>query len=365
MQWHNEYMAVALDLARLGLGRTSPNPAVGAVLVKNGKVVGTGFHKKAGLPHAEVEALRGRSGQAQGATLYVTLEPCCHQGRTPPCTDAILKSGVREVVVGMKDPDPRVAGQGIALLRKGGLRVRVNVLRKECEDLNEAYIKHRTTGMPLVILKVGATLDGMIATRTGESRWITGEKARLQAHHLRDRVDAILVGANTIMRDNPRLTTRIPGHKSHQPARIILDSTLYVDGEARVFQDTKKAPTWIATVTHEHDPKVAVFRKRGVGFVFCRSQEGRVDLGDLLLKLGSKGVLSLLVEGGPTVHSAFLKAGLADRMVMFVAPRFLGESGLPMFSGIKVSRLEETPRLENVHYRSVGDDLMVEGRFVR
>jgi diaminohydroxyphosphoribosylaminopyrimidine deaminase/5-amino-6-(5-phosphoribosylamino)uracil reductase len=345
-----DYMAMALDLARLGSGRTSPNPAVGCVIVKNGNVIGAGFHKKAGLPHAEVEAIHQAVGSSLAATrsgarqagvlrdavLYVTLEPCCppkKNGRTPPCTDAILKSGIREIVVGMRDPDKKVAGKGIRLLKKNGIRVRESVLKKECEALNEAYIKHRKTGLPFVILKAAITLDGMVGLKTGKRIWISSPESREMAHAMRDRVDGILVGAGTVLKDNPRLTTRLKGVKGKSPIRIILKGKRPLPSKSHIFKKSS-VPTWVMP-------------------------QNKKPLRPLLKKLGEKGIVTLLVEGGSAVYSSFLREGLVDQISLFIAPWFLGEKGIPMFSGI---RKKEAPLLKKATSQRVGPDLLVEGR---
>lgn len=371
MPTDKDYMSIALDLARLGAGRTSPNPAVGAVIVKGDKILATGFHRKAGMPHAEIEAIRNvgaiHESPLRDATLYVTLEPCCHTGRTPPCTEAILKAGFREVVVGMRDPDVKVSGKGIRFLKKYGVKVREGVFRRECEELNEAYIKHRRTGIPFVILKSAMTLDGMVGLKSGRSKWITSPEARRFAHGMRDRVDAILVGMGTVKRDNPKLTTRL-GKKGRDPVRIILDSHLSVTGRERIFHVKSKAPTWVVTTLPSGHPRWVRLRriwKRGsVEVLSCRAdREGRVDLKDLLKKLGKRGVMTLLVEGGPTVASSFIRRKLVDKIALFVAPAFLGENGLPLFSEIAIPSLSKMPRLKNISCREIGPDLLIEGEF--
>jgi diaminohydroxyphosphoribosylaminopyrimidine deaminase/5-amino-6-(5-phosphoribosylamino)uracil reductase len=353
-------MAMALDLARLGLGRTSPNPAVGAVIVKNGKVVATGFHKRAGLPHAEIEALSSPCLREdwKEATLYVTLEPCCHHGRTPPCTDAIIKSGIKEVVIGMRDPDPKVSGSGIRILKRHGIRVREGILRRECERLNEGYVKHRTTGLPFVIMKIAATLDGKVAMKTGRSRWITGPEARAFGRLIRDRVDGILVGINTVLKDDPRLTARLKGRRGRDPVRIILDSSLRIQPTAKVLNVKSPAPSWIATTVKKNHPKIRQLTKKGTEVLCCRSdRNGDVHLKDLLRRLGDRGIVYLLVEGGPTVYAGFLNRKLVDQMVLFIAPFFLGDQGISMFPG----NLRFLPPLRNVSCRTVGRDLLIEG----
>lgn len=359
---HKNFMKIALDLARLGLGRTSPNPAVGAVIVSRRRVIATGLHKGAGLPHAEVEAIgkirpvirsdrmirRSSVRSDDRTTLYVTLEPCCHFGRTPPCTDRILESGIREVVIGMRDPDPKVSGRGIRILKRNGIQVREGVLRRECEHLNEAYIKHRTTGMPFVQLKMAMSLDGKVATRSGRPRWITGPESRTLVHRMRDTSDAILVGVNTVIRDNPRLTTRLGRSRGHDPVRVILDSRLRIPRGARVLRLRSKSPTILATTV-----KGRVLR--GAEILPCRPDKtGRVDLRDLLKKLGQRGIVSLMVEGGATVFESFVTQKLADKWTLFLAPVFIGDKGLSFGS---------TFRMRPTSCRLVGPDLMLEGDF--
>lgn len=363
-------MGMCLDLARMARGRTSPNPMVGAVIVKRDKgnlpkVVATGYHRKAGAPHAEVEAinsppLRVRGGRGvlrKGATLYVNLEPCCHHGRTPPCTTAIIASGIQEVVIGMKDPDPKVAGKGIRELRRAGLKVRM-VHHEETERLNEAYLKHRRTGLPFVTLKMAMTLDGKVAGPSGATRQITGLEACTYVHAMRDEADAILVGKNTILKDNPRLTTRLSGGQGQpesgkDPIRIILDSHLGLPASARVFRVKSKVKNYLATVRNK-----TTKRYPNTEFLVCRPNgKGRVDLKDLLRQLGRRGILSVLVEGGPTVHASFLKeglpeSGLADKLVLFLAPKVMGK-------GVSYA----VPPMKNTRSRVVGSDILIEGYF--
>ncbi len=348
----NDFMAIALDLARLGLGRTSPNPAVGAVIVKKGKILATGFHQKAGMPHAEAEAIgKLQSSKLKGATLYLNLEPCCHFGRTPPCTDAILQSGIREVVIGMRDPDSKVSGRGIRILKQQGIRVREGILRKECERLNEAYLKHRRTGLPFVILKVAATLNGRVRPQKG--KWITGKEARNYVHILRDSSDAILVGIGTVLKDNPRLTTRIEGGKD--PVRVILDSSLRLSSKANVVKVRSNAPTYVATT--KPGKKADQLTRAGARILICRKDpQGRVNLKDLLRQLANEGILSLMVEGGPTVLSSFMKAKLADKVFLFLAPRCSPSPSLK-----EIDLLRKMSRLQNMTVRTLGQDLLVEG----
>lgn len=343
-------MGMCLDLARMARGRTSPNPMVGAVIVKKGKVLATGYHRKAGAPHAEVEAMHQLA--CRGATLYVNLEPCCHHGRTPPCTAAIIESGIQEVVIGMKDPDPKVAGRGIRELRRAGLKVRM-IRHEETEHLNEAYLKHRRTGLPFVTLKMAMTLDGKVAGPSGATRQITGPEACSYVHAMRDEADAILVGKNTILKDNPRLTTRLSRGQGQpesgkDPIRIILDSHLTLPTNAKIFHVKSKAKNYLATVRNK-----TTKRYPNTGFLVCRPNgKGRVDLKDLLRQLGRRGILSVLVEGGPTVHANFLKEGLADKLSLFLAPKVMGK-------GVSYA----VPPMKNIRSRMVGSDVLIEGYF--
>ena len=350
------FMRFALREARKGVGRTSPNPPVGAVLVKGGRVVARGHHARAGGPHAEVVVLRAAGRRAQGADLYTTLEPCNHWGRTPPCSLAILKAGVRRVFVGSRDPNPVVNGMGLARLRRAGVEVSTGVLREECDALVAPWFRYIESGRPFVTLKAAVTLDGKIATRGGDSRWITGEAARREVHRLRDRVDAVLVGAGTARADDPLLTARLPGGRGRDPVRVVLDSRLELPSSLKLFRPTSAAPTLVATAStraRRFGPGVEILRCRGVG--------GRVDLADLLARLGRRGITHLLVEGGGQVHAALLAAGLVDRLMLFVAPRLLG-GGLDWLSGEGPLRVADALRLEDLRVRRVGEDLLLTGR---
>jgi len=347
------FMRLAIREAEKGLGRTSPNPAVGALLVKGGRVVARGYHARAGAPHAEVVALARAGARARGADLYTTLEPCDHWGRTPPCSLAILQAGVRRVFVGSRDPNPVVDGRGIARLRRGGAWVRAEVLREECDRLNRAWFHFITAGRPLVTLKIATTLDGRIATRSGDSRWVTGPEARAAVHRLRDRVDAVLVGSGTARADDPQLTARLPGGRD--PMRVVLDTRLRLPRSLRLFRQRSAAPTLVA-----HGLARLPRLPRGVEPVRCRLRRGRIDLTDLLAKLAERGVTHLLVEGGAEVASAFLEAGLVDQLACFVAPRVLG-GGLSWARGPGPSRMADAPRLDEVAITRLGDDVLVEG----
>jgi diaminohydroxyphosphoribosylaminopyrimidine deaminase / 5-amino-6-(5-phosphoribosylamino)uracil reductase len=359
------FMREALALAERGRGFTSPNPSVGAVLVKSGRVIGRGFHRQAGKPHAEIEALRDadRRGQStKSATLYVTLEPCCTHGRTPPCTEAILTAGIRRVNVAATDPNPRHAGRGLRLLRRHGLDVHAGVLRAEATRLNEAFnhwIVHRT---PFVTVKAALTLDGRIATATGDSQWITGVAARRHAmQQLRRNADAILVGINTILADDPSLTYRGPGARRKSWRRIVLDSQGRTPLTARVVTDLNAAQTLIVVASGAPAGRVAALRQHCT-VVEAPAAGGRIDLGWLLTQLGGEGITSLLVEGGGEVNAAFLEAGLVQRVAFYYAPRILGgRNARPAVGGDGAVSLATAHELADVEFLPLGRDWLVTG----
>jgi diaminohydroxyphosphoribosylaminopyrimidine deaminase/5-amino-6-(5-phosphoribosylamino)uracil reductase len=356
-----KYMRMALRLAGKARGRTSPNPMVGAVAVRDGKVIASGYHRKAGEPHAEAIVLKKLGRAAKGATLYVTLEPCSHRDkRTPPCTPLVMQSGVKRVVVAMIDPNPRVSGGGIKVLRRTGLEVVTGVLEEEARKLNEAFIKHITGGMPFVTLKIAQTLDGKIATSAGESKWITGEMARESAHRLRDSNDAILVGIKTILTDDPSLTARISGGRD--PVRVIVDSRLRIPVNARVLTQKSPAKTIIAVLPGAPKSKIKKLQAAGAEVLLVKSAQGRVDLRDLMKKLGKRDIMSVLIEGGAEINASALKAGLVDKVVMFLAPLLMtGTNSLCSIGGSSPARLSQALKLQEVTARFIGMDLMVEG----
>ena len=356
-----KYMRMALRLAAKAAGRTSPNPLVGAVVVKADRVIASGYHRKAGEPHAEAIALEKAGHAAKGATLYVTLEPCSHTGkRTPPCSPLVISSGIRRVVVAMIDPNPKVEGGGIRAIRNAGIDVITGVMEAEAGKLNEAYIKQVTRKVPFVTLKIAQTLDGKIATSAGESKWITGEAAREEGHRIRNANDVILVGINTILKDDPSLTTRIPGGRD--PLRVIVDSRLRMPIQARVLTQSSPAGTVVATLADAPKTKVKRLQSAGAEVLFVREKNGRVDLKDLMRKLGSMGVLSVLIEGGAEVNSSALKAGIVDKVVMFIAPMIMtGTDSLCSVGGLSPADLRDTIRLSDVTTRVIGPDLMVSG----
>lgn len=359
---HTKYMRQALRLARKGLGRTSPNPCVGAVIVKNGRVLASGYHHKAGMPHAEIEALNQLGGKASGATLYVTLEPCNHQGRTPPCTEAILRSGIRTVVVGMTDPNPTVSGGGCRFLEQHGLQVKKGILESECRVLNEAFVTFVTLGRPFVTVKSALTLDGWAATATGDARWVTNERSRRFVHTLRDRVDAVLVGVGTILADNPLLTARIQRGRSKDPVRIVVDTNLRTPSHAKVLYHESRADTVIAVGNHVAAERLERLRRPGVRPLVCPTKEGRIDLVALLDILGEQSITSLLVEGGAGILGSLIREKLVDKFLIFKAPKILGgDDGVPLAAGPGPKTMDRCIELENVEIRRFGSDVLITG----
>jgi diaminohydroxyphosphoribosylaminopyrimidine deaminase/5-amino-6-(5-phosphoribosylamino)uracil reductase len=358
-------MKLALKEAKKGLGRTSPNPAVGAVIVRDGEVIARGYHKKAGTPHAEINALRKTTPeQTYGATMYVTLEPCSHTGKTPPCCRAIVEAGIARVVIGMTDPNPLVNGNGIGYLRDSGVEVESGVLRKQCEVINYPFIKYITTRRPWVIMKAGVSLDGRLNYQRGQSGWITGEKSARKVHHLRNQVDAILVGKGTVLIDNPSLTTRIGGRSAKDPARVILDSDLSVQADARVFHSGSSAETWVFCADDVGDDRKKTISDTGAR-VFAVGRRGAgLDVQQVLETLGGLEICSLLVEGGAEIHGEFLRYRLVDYACLFYAPLIAGDGGVSLVENYPVPGRDNAPRLADVSWRRLGDDMMVSGKVV-
>jgi diaminohydroxyphosphoribosylaminopyrimidine deaminase/5-amino-6-(5-phosphoribosylamino)uracil reductase len=354
------FMARALELAARGLGRTFPNPPVGAVLVRGGRVVGEGFHTRAGAPHAEIEALRAAGRAARGATLYVTLEPCTHHGRTPPCVDALLRLKPSRAVVAMPDPNPRVRGRGLKRLRRAGIPVVVGPGASEARLLCEGYRMRLLRGRPLVTLKLAATLDGRIAAAGGDSRWITGPAARRLAHALRDISDAVLVGAGTVRTDDPHLTCRLRGGRD--PVRVVVAGPrLALPTGARVLAPGGP-PTWVVAPLGAPAARVDRLRRRGVEVFLLPGRRGRVPFASLVRMLGARGLTSLLIEGGGTVAAEALRARVVDRLVLFMAPAVLGGDAVAAVRALGVHRVDDALRVEGLAVERVGNDLVLEGR---
>ena len=352
-------MRAALALARRGLGISWPNPSVGCVIVKDGHVVGRGWTGRGGRPHGESEALRRAGVAAEGATAYVTLEPCSHWGQTPPCADALIAAGLRRVVVALEDPDPRVAGAGIEALRKAGLTVEIGLCADEATELNAGFLQRVRLGRPLVTLKLATSLDGRIATATGESRWITGPAARDRAHLLRATHDAILVGIGTVIADDPQLTCRLPGLAGRSPVRIVLDRHLRIAPTARLIAEARQVPTWVVTLPSAGKAAEKRLRDAGVEVLAVSPDAaGLIDLAAVLLLLGKRGVTRLLVEGGSRVAAALLRADLVDRLVWLHAPLLLGNDGIPAVESLVRDELAAMPRFERVATEVAGEDVM-------
>ncbi|MDD3579587.1 MAG: bifunctional diaminohydroxyphosphoribosylaminopyrimidine deaminase/5-amino-6-(5-phosphoribosylamino)uracil reductase RibD [Desulfobacca sp.] len=356
------YMAQALLLAAKGAGYTSPNPMVGAVVVKCDLIVGQGYHHQVGGAHAEVEALNDAGPRARGATLYVTLEPCHHQGRTPPCTAAIIAAGIKRVVMATRDPNPQVTGGGGEFLKSQGVTVETGLLEKEAHQLNEAFFKAVTTGLPWVIAKAACSLDGKIATYTGDSHWITGPKARALVHRFRHQVDAILVGIATVLTDDPQLTTRLPRRRGRDPIRVILDSNLRIPLTAQVLTIRSLAPTWVACTRAAAPDKIVAVQQTGAEVLVVPGDGPQVNLPALLKLLGQRQVQSLLVEGGAEVHGAFFDQGLVDKFHFFYAPKFIGGRGaFSVLAGQGVASIADAWPAKNLTIRRIGPDLLISG----
>ena len=347
------FMKMALDLAQKGQGYTSPNPMVGAVVVKDGKVEGQGYHQSIGLAHAEVNAIEDGGSQTKGATLYVNLEPCNHTGRTPPCTRKILEAGIKRVVVAMEDPNTK-AGGGAVFLKEHGIEVLIGVCEEPAKKLNEAFVKYVHTKRPFVLLKCAATLDGRIATRSGDSKWVTGEKARKFVHQLRHAVDAILVGAGTIHSDDPSLTTRLDSDNGLDPVRIVLDTHLSISPSARILQLNSNSDTIIVTGNGVAENKKRAVDKKGVRLIELPVNNDGIEMQALLDRLGQMGITSLLVEGGSRIIASAFSSGIVDKVLFFYAPKILGgNDGIPICQGPGPELMKDCIRVKNIRVRHI------------
>lgn len=356
-----KFMSLALELAKKGLGRTSPNPAVGAVMVKHNKIVGQGYHHKAGKPHAEILALRQAKEKAKGTTLYITLEPCNHFGLTPPCTKAIIKSGIKNALISMIDPNPLNKGKGIKELRRNGIRVKVGLLEDEAKKINEPFIKYVTKKMPLVTVKVAQSLDGKIATFTGNSKWISGLKSRNYVQQIRGRVDAIMVGVNTIIKDNPRLTYRGLNLRKGKPIKIVIDPCLKVPLKAKIFSKTSPTPVIIAVNNKAPAGKIKILENKGVKILKFKVENNLINLKSLLRELAKLEITNLLIEGGGETIAQALKQKIVDKVLFFIAPKIIGgRKAITSCEGEGVKTVEEAIRLKNLEIKRIGKDLLVE-----
>ena len=354
------YMELALELAKKGMGKVNPNPMVGAIIVKNGKIIGQGYHEVYGQAHAEVNAFNSVIEDADGATMYVTLEPCSHYGKTPPCVDKIIENKISRVIVGSVDPNSVVSGKGIKKLRDAGIEVITGVLEDECKKLNEVFMKYIVSKEPFVILKSAMSLDGKIATSKGESKWITGEKARMEVHKLRNEVSAIMVGVNTIIKDNPQLTCRLENGRN--PIRIVVDSTLRIPIESKVISDIDEAKTIIATTDKANSDKILELTNAGVTVLIIKSKDGRVDLQELMIKLGKLNIDSILLEGGGTLNFSALEQGIVDKIQIYISPKIIGgEKSKTPVGGNGIELLKDAFKIQGLTSRCVGEDILIEG----
>ena len=353
------YMGIAIRLARRGAGKAGPNPMVGAVIVANGNIIGQGYHKKCGDHHAEINAINSAKKNIKGSTFYITLEPCSHYGRTPPCIDALIRENPGRVVVGSLDPNPEVNGKGIKILRSKGIKVDVGICESDCMQLNEHYFKFIKTGMPYITVKYAQTLDGRIATKSGDSQWISSEASRRYVHRLRSINQGIMVGAGTVVADNPQLTVRHVRGKN--PFRIIVDSKLRIPIKSSVLTDANACLTIIATTSDAPAAKIAAVKKRGVEvWVVRKERDGRVGLRDLLKQLGKMEIMSVLIEGGSEIITSLLKSGLVDKMIIPIAPMIVGK-GLEAIGDLNINKINKAIRFTSFKTMKKGDDIIFEG----
>lgn len=351
-----QYIKRALRLARKGIGYVNPNPLVGSIIVKNGKVVGEGYHQCFGNEHAEINALREAGKKARGATLYVNLEPCCHYGKTPPCTDAIVNAGIKRVVVGMVDPNPLVNQKGIEILKRHGLEILTPIEEEACRQLNRVFIKYITTGLPYVTLKIAQSLDGRIATRTGHSRWITSYKARVEAHRIRSQSDAVIVGIGTVLADNPQLTVRHV--KGRNPVRLVLDSHLEIPLNCQLLTDENVHKTVIVTTVPDSE-KVSQIKKMGAQVWHIEQDyDGRISLSGLMHKIAAARMSAVMVEGGAQVFTSFLKEKIVDHIIVALAPKILG-AGIEAIGDLGILTVDDGIQLANVAFKNLNPDLLV------
>ncbi len=350
---------MACRLARKAAGRTSPNPMVGAVLVRGGRIIGCGYHKFAGGDHAEIIALKQAGAKAKGATLYITLEPCSHHGRTPPCAEALVRSGIKAVVAGMSDPNPLVAGRGFKILRRAGIEVHIGVCESECRDLLEAFTKFITRRVPFVTLKLAATLDGKIATVGGDSKWISGAQSRASVHRWRNEMDAVLVGAATVRADDPQLTCRIAGGRD--PYRVVLDGRLRIPLAAKLLRQKNPHKTIIATTVKAPAAKVRAIEALGAQVWRLPARDYQVAWQPLLKRLAAHGIVGLLIEGGAAVAASALKQKIVDKVAFFYAPKIIGGDGRAMIDGLAIGKMARAIELKRLAVRKSGNDFLLTG----
>lgn len=357
-----KYMKIALDLAKKGIGYTNPNPLVGAVIVKEGRIIAEGYHEVYGGNHAEVNAFRNATEDVKGAEMYVTLEPCSHYGKTPPCANAIVEKGIKKVIVSLEDPNPEVSGRGIKILRDNGIEVVTGVLEEDSRKLNEIFLKYITTKLPFCILKTAMTLDGKIATRTGDSKWITNEESRKYVHQLRHRVASIMVGVGTIIQDNPLLNTRLEGEQGSDAIRIVVDTSGRTPLKSKVLNIKSNARTIIATTELATEETIREFENKGAEVIITPLNENRVDLKYLMKALGERKIDSVLIEGGSELNYASIEAGIIHKVNAFIAPKLIGgREGKTPLGGVGRPLMKEALTLKNIDIQRFGNDVMIEG----
>lgn len=362
LERHDYYMGRAIELAKKGWGRTNPNPLVGAVIVKDERIISEGFHEVIGCAHAEVTAFNNAVEDVAGATLYVNLEPCSHYGRTPPCAKAIIEAKIKKVVIAMIDPNPKVSGKGVQMLKDAGVEVEVGVLEEEAEKLNEIFINYVVNKKPFVILKSAMTLDGKIASVTGDSKWVTSEESRAYVHVIRDRVAGIMVGINTVLKDNPMLTTRLSGNEGNDPVRIVVDSKGIIPVDSKVLCANSKAGVILATTSSIHEDKEMYLVDNGVKVIKADGPDGRVDLVKLLGELYKLEIDSILLEGGGTLSAQALNEGMVDKVMFFIAPKILGgKDALTPVEGEGIGLMSDAIKIKDVSVSRFGEDILIEG----
>lgn len=354
---HEDYMLRAIELAKLGSGRVNPNPLVGAVIVKDGEIIGEGYHRQYGELHAERDALSRTKGDTKGATMYVTLEPCCHTGKQPPCVEAIIAAGISTVYVGSDDPNELVKGKGIEILRNAGIDVHTGFMKKECDELNGVFFKYITTKTPYVLLKYAMTMDGKIATKTGKSRWITNETSRNENMLLRNHLMGIMVGINTIVKDNPTLNCRMEGGRN--PIRIVCDTNLRIPLDSTVVTTANTYPTWIVTASYNED-KISKLENLGVLIIHSRMKDGVLDIDDFMTKLGQRGIDGILLEGGGTLNYSILKASYVDEIWCYIAPKiFGGKDAISPVEGVGIDKVEDAFAYELKSINTIDGDVLL------
>jgi len=355
------YMQRAIELAKKGYGYVNPNPAVGAVIVKDGRIIAEGYHERYGTLHAERNAFANLKESAEGATIYVTLEPCCHHGKQPPCTDAIIEHKIAKVVIGSRDPNPLVHGKGCQILKEHGIEVIEDFMIDECDELNPAFFQFIQTGRPYVVMKYAMTLDGKIATHTGQSQWITGEKARAHVHVQRSRYAAIMAGIGTVLADNPMLNARIPGETPHQPVRIIIDSKLSIPMECNLVKTANEIRTVVAYGTEPADNKKELLSSKGIELIHCPDNEGHVDIKKVIDWMAEQRLDSVLIEGGGQIHEAALKAGVVNHVMAYIGPKlFGGRDAKTPVEGMGIADINDCAKLEFKKMTQLGEDILLE-----